>query len=133
MRNDANIETALKTFTKNKSKYEIYRNYYDGKQTVAFDTDKFRDAVSEAFKTFAENYKLNLCPAVCDAVSDKLIVQSFRVDTGDEATAKAAWEMWQNNLMDIRSDEVHDEAVAIGDAYIQVWVDADGKVTIYPN
>lgn len=133
MKNDADIEKALKTFVDLKSTYELYRRYYDGVHDAAFDTEKFNTAVSTAFKAFAQNYKLNLCPAVCDALKDKLIVENFRVEAGENTIPVAAWEIWQNNFMDIRSDEVHEEAVTLGDAYVQVWVNPTGQTTIYPQ
>lgn len=131
MKNNTDIEKALKTFVDNSKKYELYRNYYDGNQVSAFDTEKFNTAVSEAFKTFAANFKLNLCPAVCDALKDKLIIENFRVESGDAEIPVKAWEIWQNNFMEIRSDEIHDEAVTMGDAYLQVWTNPEGKVTMY--
>lgn len=133
MKNDADIEYALKTFVDTKAKYTRYRSYYDGEQDVAFETDKFKTAVSEAFKAFAETFNLNLCPAVCDALKDKLIIENFRVEAGDADLQTTAWKIWQNNFMDIRSDEVHDEAIVAGDAYVQVWVNLEKKVTIYPQ
>lgn len=133
MKNDADIEKALKTFVDTKPKYEKYRKYYDGDHDQAFDTDKFKEAVSEAFKKFAEEYRLNLCPAVCDAVKDKLIVENFRVESGENDLPVEAWKIWHNNRMDIRSGEVHTEAVKTGDAYVQVWADPEQNITIYPQ
>lgn len=134
MKNATDIEKALKTFSETKSKYELYRRYYNGDHVVAFDTEKFNTAVSDAFRSFAETYKLNLCPAVCDALKDKLIVENFRAEDGaDKKLAEEIWKIWQDNLMEIRSDEVHDEAIVMGDAYVQVWVDPNKKVTIYPQ
>lgn len=35
--------------------------------------------------------------------------------------------------MDVRASQLHNEAVRMGDAYIIVWQDADGRPTIYPQ
>lgn len=133
MKNNADIEKALKSFAANGKGYKLYLDYYDGRHDVAFEVEKFNTAVSESFKAFAKKYNLNLCPAVCDALTDKLIVENFRVESGDVEIPKKAWEIWQNNFMDIRSDEVHHEAVVLGDAYVQVWVNSEKQTIIYPQ
>lgn len=123
------IETALKQFKASADGYAKTDRYYRGDHDLKFATDKFKNAFGSLFREFA----LNLCPAVVDAVRDKLIVTEFRVEDGGEKLADEAWKIWQANRMGKRSGEVHKEAVKNGDAYAIVWPDAAGKVTIYPN
>ena len=48
---------------------------------MAFASEKFKNTFGSLFKEFA----MNLCPAVCDSVRDKLIVKGFGVeDAGAE-------------------------------------------------
>jgi hypothetical protein len=126
---NTDIETALKNFRTSSDRYRKAERYYKGDHDLAFATEKFKNAFGSMFREFA----LNLCPAVCDAVRDKLKVREFRVEQGGAGLATDAWRIWQTNRMGRRSGEVHKEAVKNGDAYVIVWPNARGEVTIYPN
>lgn len=124
------VETAIKQFNDNSTAVKKASDYYAGEHELKFATDKFKNAFGSLFKTFA----LNLCPAICDAVRDKLVVSGFRLEAGEEGEIpKTAWKLWQNNRMDILSGEIHKEAMISGDAYAIVWVDAEKRLTVYPN
>lgn len=129
MGKNLNLEKALKAFKDNTARYQKTERYYRGDHDLAFATEKFKNAFGSLFREFA----LNLCPAVCDAVRDKLKIKEFRVEAGGEGLADEAWKIWQNNRMGKRSGEVHKEAVKNGDSYVIVWADRAGKVTIYPQ
>lgn len=131
MQNEADIKKALAQLKINQTKYAKTTRYYKGDQDLAFATPKFKNAFGSLFREFA----LNLCPAVCDAVRDKLKVENFQVEDGDTQLPKEAWKIWQMNRMGVRSGEVHKEAVKNGDAYVIVWVDPTNnkQVTIYPQ
>src|SRR5262249_47132019 len=91
------------------------------------------------FREFA----LNLCPAICDAVKDKLRITAFGVQSagfspsGERDKSRTLNDeigrIWQRNRMGVRAGEVHKEALKSGDAYLIVWPDADGKAALYPN
>ena len=92
---------------------------------------------------------MNLCPAVCDAVRDKLRITGFhrnadRVgrNAGNLARTTAEHEnapqpdvdhIWHRNRMQLRAGEIHREALVSGDAFAIVWPDDEGKAAIYPN
>lgn len=109
--------------------YAKAERYYGGDHDLAYASAKFANAFGSLFRTFA----MNLCPAICDAVRDKLVVTEFGLENGDETLPDEAWKIWQANRMNVRSSEIHREALKSGDAYAIVWPDKDGKVTIYPN
>ncbi len=144
------IEQALEQFRTNTHRYSKSERYYRGEHNLSFASEKFQNTFGSLFREFA----MNLCPAICDAVKDKLKITGFGVDeAGTQAplpanAAKAvrasdlmqagslrsdANRIWQNNRMATRSGEVHKEALKNGDAYAIVWPNADGEVTIYPN
>lgn len=129
MENKADIETALKKLTDKSKIYEKSERYYKGEHDLAFATEKFENAFGDLFREFA----LNLCPAICDAPKDKLKITNFKIESGDKNIAIAAWELWQQNRMGLRSGIVHKEALKNGDSYVIVWADPTGKVTIYPQ
>lgn len=123
------IKKALERFRERANAYAKTERYYGGDHDLAYATAKFENAFGKLFREFA----MNLCPAVVDAVRDKLVVTEFRIEEGETAAADLAWKIWQKNRMEIRSGEVHKEAAKQGDAYVMVWVNDKGDVTIYPN
>lgn len=129
MAQNPDIATAIKKFKESSAGYAKSDRYYHGDHDLRYATDKFKNAFGTLFREFA----LNLCPAVVDAVRDKLVVTEFSVEAGNAAIANDAWSIWQANRMGKRAGEIHKEAVRNGDAYAIVWPDRSGKVTIYSN
>ncbi|MCC6328978.1 MAG: phage portal protein [Acidobacteria bacterium] len=130
MAEQKDIETAITRFKESCGAYEKSDRYYRGDHDLKFATEKFKNVFGPLFREFA----LNLCPAVVDALRDKLILTEFGVeDGGDTGLPEAAWKIWQANRMGKRSGEVHKEAVKNGDSYVIVWPNPAGEVTIYPN
>ena len=92
----------------------IWDDYYEGKQPLAFASDKFREAFGSRFPAFTSNF----CSLVVEGMADRLEVQGFRFSDpqGDEDV----WEIWQANDMDAGSQQAHLEALIKGTAYALV-------------
>lgn len=130
MAQNPDIATAVKKIKDAEDAYDKAARYYRGEHDLCFATEKFRNVFGQLFREFA----LNMCPAVVDAVRDKLVVENFSVEEGDAGIAEEAWAIWQANRMGVAAGQVHKEAVKNGDAYAIVWPNpSTGKVTIYPN
>lgn len=116
------IEWALETITKRADRYKLYRDYYGGNHRVAFATDKWRSTFGALFAAFADN----LCPAIVDAVVDRLQLDGLK-SVGEllpgetDPNADLLDNLWDSNRMARRSGEVHLEALREGDAYVIVW------------
>ena len=141
------ISQAIDQFRISAARYQKTERYYRGDHDLAFATEKFANTFGQLFREFA----MNLCPAICDAVRDKLRVTGFSVNAGPpaalpamsaehEETASQAGSLrseidhiWFRNRMQQRTGEIHKEALKNGDAYAIVWFDAAGDVTIYPQ
>ncbi len=126
------IEEAIENFRSRSAVYAKNERYYSGNHDLAFATDKFKNAFGSLFREFA----LNLCPAVCDTVRDKLRVTRFSVESPEkqaEDVRSQLMRIWGANRMRIRAGEIHKEALKCGDAYMFVWPDANGKAMLYPN
>lgn len=131
------LEEALYQFRAAGPVYARNERYYRGRHDLAFATEKFASTFGSLFREFA----LNLCPAVCDAIRDKLRVTGFEPRLGpthkepadSDRTKAAARSIWHRNRMAIRSGEIHREVLVNGDAYAIVWPDTDGNAAIYPN
>ncbi len=129
MAQNPDIKTAIEKIKCESSRYEKTARYYRGDHDLCFATEKFRNVFGTLFREFA----LNMCPAIVDAVRDKMVLTNFGVENGEAEIAAEAWRIWQANRMGIRAGEIHKEACKNGDAYAIVWPDPNGKVTIYPN
>jgi len=148
------IEQAIEQFRSSSTRYAKTERYYRGEHDLAFATDKFASTFGTLFREFA----MNLCPAICDAVRDKLRITGFSVNAGPDISAglveavppQAAVQagslrsdgsglrsdldrIWFRNRMPQRAGEIHKEALKNGDAYAIVWFDPNGEVTIYPQ
>lgn len=136
-----NIENAIENLRTTNRHYSKYERYYSGVHELSFATDKFVNAFGSQFREFA----MNLCPAVCDAVKDKLKITGFAVEhpggnasvneraNATEDTVSYIARIWDANRMGLRSGEIHKEALKNGDAYVIVWPDANGRPAIFPN
>jgi len=126
-------DRALARLIASQDKYRLYRDYYGGDHRLAFATDKYRSTFGQLFAAFADN----LCPAVVDAVADKLQVTDWGIQASegqsDDALDEQAEAVWARNRMDLRAGEVHQEALREGDAYVLVWQGADGKAALWPQ
>lgn len=151
------ISQAIEQFRSSAARYQKTERYYRGDHDLAFATEKFANTFGTLFREFA----MNLCPAICDAVRDKLRVTGFSVNVGTPAApvsvpptvvggavnsppATAGGtdshalrsdidRIWFRNRMQQRAGEIHKEALKNGDAYAIVWFDPAGDVTIYPQ
>lgn len=150
---DADLTWATNQYKMNerRRKYELYWNYYEGNQRLAFATEKFKEAFGNLFKEFAEN----VCPAVVDSLVDRLQVVGFRSSaaalstepvpslvpgvperkkvTTSDPKGQDAWDIWERNRMDLRSKDVHRESVMMGDSYAIVWPDENMQAAIWPQ
>src|SRR5437868_11596394 len=69
------IEQAINNFRRSAARYAKTERYYRGDHDLAFATEKFANTFGQLFREFA----MNLCPAICDAVRDKLRVTGFGI------------------------------------------------------
>lgn len=128
-RNDSIIDQALKRLRGRANGYKRYRDYYGANQPLTFASDKYKDA----FAKMVAAYQENMCPAVIDAIVDRLVVVGFTVEGGAKEEGAVAWDIWRDNRMDLRAGEVHQEAVRCGDSYVIVWPDDEGSPRITPQ
>ena len=107
-----------------------YASYYDSKNaTLAFAQQRFKEAFGDMFT----GWTVNFCPLIVDSISERIRVTGFRVDDDPEPN-EDAWRIWQENFMDADSNAVHIDALALGSAYVTVWVDEKtGRPTMTPE
>jgi hypothetical protein len=74
----------------------------------------------------------NWMQLVVDAEAERMEILGFRF--GDSAEGdKEAWQMWQRNLLDASSEQVHTESLKSGVSYVSVWPDDRGQPLLVPE
>jgi hypothetical protein len=81
---NSHIEQAIEQFRSSSTRYAKTERYYRGEHDLAFATEKFANTFGTLFREFA----MNLCPAICDAVRDKLRITGFSVNAGPAMSAE---------------------------------------------
>jgi hypothetical protein len=128
--------------------YALARDYYEGRHRMAFATGQFQTTFGELFQAVSDN----LCPAVVDSLVDRLEIIGFSSSSssgpssdpraGEQAppaeedpVARAAWDFWRRNRMDVRAPEVHREALLTGDGFAIVWPDPNdaNRAHVWPQ
>src|SRR4029078_11059632 len=89
---NTDLETAIHAFRLSAPRYAKTERYYLGRHDLAFATKKFENTFGTLFREFA----MNLCPAVCDAVRDKLKITGFSID--DIGSSNATVEELQQTI-----------------------------------
>jgi hypothetical protein len=150
------LEWALKAYqSERRRRYELFTEYYDGEQRLAFATEKFRNTFGNLFKEFAEN----VCSPVVDSLADRLVVTGFKTSeaqtktedvsaapvlpgqtapmfqkvTTEDTLGQEALDLWKENRMDLHSADVHVESLKAGDGFVIVWPGDDGRAEIFPQ
>lgn len=106
--------------------YELYADYYNGKQSDPRDLD-FGTRREPQRRTFKAQH--NFCSVVVDVLIERMSVIGFTVtgDTVSEAQqtelAKRLWHWWQSGRMDATQVTVHAETAIAGDGFLLVDYD----------
>lgn len=120
----------LATENKHYRDHALASDYYEGRHRIVLDTSEHQ----AAFRSLLARMKVNICPAVVDALTDRLKIKGF---TAAGETAKAIAEradlVWNEQGLARTANRVHSEAVATGDAFLLVWPDVDGVPRCYPH
>lgn len=98
---------------------------YRGKQRLRFTADE----VSGDLKWFG----VNLCRLAVDAVAERMRVKRVRATVRGRDVSARAQELWLHSNLDQLLSSVLVDALALGAAYLIVWVDASGVPTITPE
>jgi Phage portal protein, SPP1 Gp6-like len=133
----ADIAWAQKTLSGGRvAKYKEYREYYEGKQNLAFATDKFQQAFATLFETFA----YNRCGSVIDATADRLRLHGFTTvapagskPASDDVNQKTIDLIWRANRMDKKIGDFIREALLTGDGYLIVWPELQDSGELIPT
>lgn len=124
------LAPTLKALAERQDAYARYGAYYHGQHQLTFATSKFNAAFGQLFAAFADN----LCRSVVDAAADRLQLVGFDDDTPQPepdaapspraaTAAQRAWDLWRSARLPRLAGQLHQSALAYGDAYLIVWPD----------
>lgn len=115
----------LKAVTRRVRAYQHYDAYYDGDHRLTFASAKMESAFGTLFQAFS----LNLCAPIVEAVTDRLMIETWGGSLGEQAN-----KIWANNLMEVQADQLHLEAARGGDGFLIVWPDKNtGAPRLWPQ
>lgn len=125
---------ALKQIEAARPAKQRYIDYYEGRHSLAFASDNYRSVFGKILETMRDN----LCPIVVEALTDRMEVINFSEDAPDETAPqsraridRSAWAIWKREMMPLRSNAVHTEAVKTGEAFVIVWANEDGDAEFF--
>ena len=129
---DAVVRAELQLMADEQPDLQKYRQWYEGEQTLAFGTEKFKLQFGTAFEGFKDNW----CGVVADALVDKLEViglefPSTDIDSSNPAASPTnpltdqIWDAFQHNDFNEQQQEIHEGAVVEGRSAVIVWPDPE--------
>jgi hypothetical protein len=110
------IEWTVDQLLAHQSSYTVYDQYYDTTPPSGYATQAFTTIFGKTF----DDFDANVCKTVVDACADRLTINSFDGAAG-------AKQIWDYSHGDVLQDVVHRQATKLGDCYLIVWPDAQGK------
>jgi hypothetical protein len=97
--------------------------FYRGHHPMPFLTDAHEGKMRDEFQQMLDESQSNFMRLVVDVVGERLAVEGFSVDGGED---DAVEEIWRANHLDSASRVAFTEAMVKGVSYLSVWDDADG-------
>ena len=126
---NTDIKWALEQFQARARAYDLAASYYDGKHRFMAASERFR----QSFDLLFTRLSCNLCPAVVDAVRDRLKLTGFTAEQQSDEITNSILAVQRFNRFDVRAGRVHLNSLKLGDAYVIVWPDKDNNPVFYPN
>jgi hypothetical protein len=119
------VQWALDAFAVRRDDYALYGDYLAGYHRAMVAAQ----AYEQTFRSVIARTRANICPAIVRAHTDRLRLTGFspHPDDGNEATAAAAWGLYQERRLTKTFNYVFGQAVGLGDAYVRVWPDKTGR------
>ena len=95
----------------------LREQYYRAEQPLAFLAPEARAAIGKRFGRVATN----ICQVAVTSMAERLRVTGFTGDTG------SLWADWRYSDVDQLAGIAHREALTLGESYVIVWADAQGR------
>lgn len=110
--------TLLKEISKTRPHYDRIRKYIEGDPPKPETPSNLKEAWVE-FETFRKKSRTNFAGLIVGACVDRTIITGFRTAAqGDDNGDEVAEALWDENDMDVLSDEVHQDVFGYGRGYL---------------
>lgn len=103
------------------------RAYHDGDQDTYL-TERLREFLNIGGQD-DDDFNFNLVRGVVDAVNERITVAGFKCL--DDASAQWAADVWEQQHLDNKQDDIHDYAVRDGESFMLIGWDATGQALQY--
>ena len=94
-------------------------SYYRGAQPLNF----LHPDLDDQARARLTSLVVNIPRIILDAIENRLDVDGFRLETA--ARSEQAWAIWQDNDLDVWSQQCHLDAMLYGRSFVMVWPDPD--------
>lgn len=122
------LQLAFKALTNKKPIYDRLIGYYDGDQPLTYLASRLKEIFQDLDAYFAENW----CSVVIDSTLDRINLRDIQVGSGKNNNPD--WKaMWEGSELFLESDDVHENALVTGEAFIIAWPNEDGEPEAYVN
>lgn len=124
---EAVLRAELKALTEETVDMNVFRDYFDGKQELAFSSQLFIDTFGDAFEGFKDNWM----KVIVNAVNNRMKLMNFHFDKDDEddgdgsEISKQIWDVLKLNEIKIQQRDLHEGILVEGRAFIIVWPDPE--------
>ncbi len=120
---EAVLRAELKALTEETIAMNVFRDYFDGKQELAYSSQLFIDTFGDAFEGFKDNWM----KVIINAVNNRMKLMNFNFDKdgeGSEISTKI-WDVMKLNEIKIQQRDLHEGILVEGRAFIIVWPDPE--------
>lgn len=104
--------------------YHRAEMYYEATNPEFFASIRLRRALERTGITF----RFNMAKTPVDVMADRLEINAIQVTEDDQAD-QILQRIWERNLMELESTNIHRRAGEFGDAYLIVWPETDAPET----
>jgi hypothetical protein len=147
----SDLALAFEVLTAKAKRYGVYFNYYDGDQSLRYNSDRFKDIFKDLNADFTENW----CAVVIDACYNRVNLLSANIidesdleditggfagaiqrikdrllGTQDKTQAKLDEIIRRNEIL-LESDDVHKIAGVVGESFFVCGEDEEGAIGFY--
>ncbi len=120
-----NADKLYKKVTVRAPEIRELKEFYEGKQPLAFASEQWQQSHSERYKGFSDNW----CEVVANSTSERESVVGFTLPGARKTRSraeKAIWDAWLKNEQDSLSSQGFLEAAVARRSFCSVWGDSGG-------
>jgi hypothetical protein len=119
------IKAALAKIAGKQIALDKYENYYFGRHSFNFSSEKFTTQFAKRLHTMRDN----LCKTAVRAPADRLEVIGFAAEK-TSTVYNDSWDIWKYSKMPQLSKRVFRDAFKTGSGFVQVWADSTGRARL---